>query len=442
MTIMIHGQRYVDFFYFFCSYQTKPMSILESAWSYQFPPVSVNNTRANDENWLSIQPSSGSTYTSDTASTIIIKVDSSNGFMRLNSAYLKYTVTALASGAPAGANNSTNSVLGLASIIDSITVRVGETELRRVDNYGMLLGMLYSSYNPDRVNFLNYTEGYNNTTALQGGSRTVCHALKIPIMLAKQYLPLPIISNGLEIRITLRPSNQLFMNAGSSPTVNGYQISNVSFNYEQKIPSPDYLTRLMSSLERNSRLDIPLMSIVPFTQYCSGGSQNVFNLQVGNVSSVTGLLGTFITDAALTTQATDKANIFSSQGLQSYHFEIGSDRIPKNRDVSYITNGYVDPELLMIGALSAFGNDATGTQVYYQSGANFDANTFRISHTFTNETEVFGTGYSLLAGNGSIRVVTNHSGTIPSTSTRFQAFVFVDAVLTITKDQIVYNERF
>src|ERR1700730_11775852 len=114
-------------FFFFIHYikRINRMSILETKFSYQYPPISVNQTKANDSNWISTQPSSGSTFHSDGSSTIISKVDSYRGFMRLNSCYLKYTVTATTSGNPAVTNTSSFTQAGLASVIQSVTVRIG-----------------------------------------------------------------------------------------------------------------------------------------------------------------------------------------------------------------------------------------------------------------------------------------------------------------------------
>lgn len=417
-------------------------ALLESNFSYAFPPVSLNGTKANDSNWISVSPSSGSTpYNSDSATQLVFKIDSTSGFMRLNSCYLKFTVTPTASNAPAGANTATNTYAGLATVINSISVKVGNTELRRVENYPQLLALLYSSYNPTRQQYINYAEAYGNTTALQGGQRIVTHSLQIPLFLSQAMLPLPVIANGIEIRINFTPSAQVLTAAGTSPAVTGYQVTNASFNYEESIPSPQYLQAMLSKLEHGGVLHIPSLSINSITQYCSGGSQNIFQLNVGNCNSISSILATFVTDSAMNNQAQDKALMFGSQGLASYHWEIGTDRIPKNKDIPYNGTGATfDPESLTLQTLSTYGNVEGGQRVYYQN-ANFDTQNFRLGLTFVSSDEVWGTGWSTLAGNGIVRLVTNHSGTIPSQSTKLVAFVFVDSMIDIAKDLIVYVER-
>lgn len=417
------------------------MALLESNFSYSFPPVSVNNTKANDQNWVSVSPISGSTYNSDSASQIIFKIDSTSSFMRLNSCYIKYKVTPMAGSNPAGANTSVITKAGLASIIDSVSIKIANTEIPRIDNYAVLLSMLYSSFEPNRTQFLNYTEGYGATNALQAGKRIVTHPLQVPLFLSNSYLPLPVVANGIEVRLTLSSTANVFTAVGATPAVTGYQISDVSFNYEETTPSPAYLQSMLSRLERNGVLHIPTLTIRNLVQYCSGGSQNVFQLQVGNVSSVSSILATFVTDAAMNNQAQDKYDMFSSQGLVSYHYEIGTERNPKNKEISYGSGANFDPESLMIQTLSTYGNASAGQQVFY-ANADFDAKNFRIGNTFVSSDEVFGSGYSTLAGNGIVRIVTNHSGTIPTTSTRLVAFVFTDSLINISKDIITYTERF
>jgi len=414
-------------------------ALLETNYSYQFPPTSVV-AKANDQNWVSVNPSSGSTFDSDSASQIVFKIDSTSSLMRLNSCYLKYTVTPLSGGQPAGANTSVNTTLGLASVIQSISVRIGNTELRRVDNYPALLSMLYSSFNPTRQSFLNYTEAFNDTTVLQGGSRIVTHSLQIPVFLSAMSLPLMVVANGIEVRITLTPAAQVFT-AGGTPAVDRYRISNASFGWEETVPSPGYVQALLSRLERGGVLHIPTLSVYSVSQYCSGGSNNVFNLDVGNATSISSILATFVTDAAVNTQVQDKYSMFSSQGLTSYHWEVGTNRIPKNHEISYGTGANFDPESLTIQTLSTYGNVMGGQRVYYANNT-FDANQFRLGITFVSSDETFSNGYSTLAGQGIIRLVTNHSGTIPSTSTRLVAWVFTDSLINISKDLITYTERF
>lgn len=199
---------------------------------------------------------------------------------------------------------------------------------------------------------------------------------------------------------------------------------------------------MLNKLEDGGVLHVPSLSIRRLEQYCSGGSRNVFQLQVGNASSISSILGTFVTDAAMNNQTQDKYDMFSSQGLTSYYYEIGSHRIPKNKEISYGGSGAsFDPESLMLQTLSTYGNVAGGAQVFY-SNFDFDQKNFRLGNTFVSSDEVWGTGYSTLAGNGIVRIVTNHSGTIPSTSTLLVAFVFVDSLLNIGRDLITYTERF
>lgn len=191
-------------------------ALLESNFSYSYPPVSVNRTKANEQNWISVSPVSGSSYISDSANQIVFKIDNTSSFMRMNSCYLKFTVTAMAGSSPANANTSVITKAGLASIIDSISVKVGNTELPRVEAYPILLSMLYSSFNPTRAQWLNYTEGYTQTNALQSGKRIVTHALQIPFFLSSAYLPLPVIANGVEIRLTLSSSVNVLTAAGAT----------------------------------------------------------------------------------------------------------------------------------------------------------------------------------------------------------------------------------
>lgn len=415
------------------------MALVESQFSYSYPPVSLVSN-GNAESWISKTSASGSIFRSDSNAVISFSLDSSNAFANLFRSYLKYKVVPRAAdGTIAGAASTVTSA-GLGAVFSRIRILLGGAEIESLDNYPAICTLLNNQGSLARKRALTALEGYGSPQILQGGGRTVVHAINSSFFQQKSSLPLPVVANGgLTIECSLNTADKIFTSYGSAG-VTYFTIENISFNCHMVTPSPQYLTKIMSGLEQGRALYIPYVRTRSFLNYGSGGSEVDVNLNLGNITSLQGLVARFITESDSATQSVDKALVSTDAGLRSWYVQIGSKKEPQARDFAHsLDPATYDPETLAIRLFSAYSS--------YEFAENVDLDLnalnkqFLISINFKDSSEVFGNGYNLQVGDGSVRLHTIHAAPVPL-GTRIETLCFVDTVLEIQRDIIIVNDRF
>lgn len=324
------------------------MSLVETQFSYSYPPVSIVSN-GNSESWISKYPTSGSVFRSDSNSVISFTIDSANAFANLFRSYLKYSVVPRAAdGSIAGAATTITSA-GLGAVFQRVRILLGGAEIESLDNYPAIMSLVNNQASPERKRILGILESYGNTTALQGGKRTVVHALNSSFFMQKSACALPVVANGgLTIELTLSSADKLMTSYGSAGATY-FTIENCSFNCHMATPSPAYLQKVMSGLEQGRALYIPYVRARSFLNYGSGGSEVDVNLPIGNVTSLQGIAARFVTEADYSTQSVDKSLIASDAGLRSWYVLIGSKKEPQARDFQHSLDAATyDPETLAI----------------------------------------------------------------------------------------------
>lgn len=415
------------------------MALVESQFSYSYPPISVVSNGAA-ESWVTRYPTSGSVFRSDSNSVISFTLDSSNAFANLFRSYLKYTVIPRAAdGTIAGAGVTITSAGLGAGVFQRVRILLGGAEIESLDNYPAISTLLNNQASPERKRILKALESYGNTTAL-GGKRTVVHPINSSFFMQKSATPLPVISNGgLTVELTLASADKLMTSFGSAGATY-FTVENASFNVHMCTPSAQYVQRIMSGLEQGRALYIPYVQCRSFLSYGSGGAECDVNLQIGNVTSLQGIAARFVTEADYSTQSVDKALISGDGGLRSWYVQIGSKKEPQARDFQHsLEAATYDPETLAVRLFSAYNS--------YEAGEAMDLDIdnltkqFLISINFKDSTEVFSNGYALTVGDGSVRLHTTHAAPV-SANTRIETVAFIDTILEIQRDIIIVNQRF
>lgn len=416
------------------------MALVESNFSYSYPPISLI-TSGNAETWVSFTSNSGSNFRSDSNSVISIPINSANAFLNLYRSYLKFDVVGRkADGSVATGASSAITTLGLSSVFSRVRILLGGAEVESLENYPAVSALLYGQASESRKRTLKALEAYGDTAVLtRGGKRTVVHAINSSFMMQKSSLPLPVISGGLTLELTV--ANDGVFTAGGD--ISYITVEKLSFNAMMTTPDPSYLQRIFSGLEQGRALYISFVKVKSQLSYGSGGRECQTVLSVGSVSSLQGIAARFVQESDYSTATVDRALISGDAGLRSWHVQIGSTKQPQSRDWanSLANDSTYDPETLALRLFSAVDSYQAGEIMNVDPDPTMLGKQFVLSVNWKSSDEVFGGGYNLAATNGNVIIHTVHKDPVPTT-TRIETLGFVDALVEIQRDLIVINDRF
>jgi hypothetical protein len=409
--------------------------VIPSQFSYTFPPISLVHS-ANSESWQSYTPSSGQVFRSDATSVININISSPTEFHSFIRSYLKGTIVARSADGSVYANATTRMTsLGAAAAIQRMVLSVGGTPVEDIPVYPQLLSLIYNLSPLNRKKLLQYFEGYQPAGALNTmatGKATFVHGIQTSLFTQDTHFPTPLVQGGVTLQLYLAPSRDLF----TAGTVAYYTLENVSFNCQTITCHPDLMLKYMSGLEAGKSLYIPFCEVRTFTNYGNGGTQQQWNLNLGNKRSIQSFAMMFRNESDISDVTKDQNQIYNSANLRNWQMQIAGKIDPVVRAFSYNpTNTDFDPEAAALSIISA---DNTYTADIDFDPATFDAKNFSLRYNFKGSNEVWGDGIDTTIGPGVLTVTTNHSAPVPAT-VRVTSFVFIDSVLEIRKDLIGVN---
>lgn len=419
------------------------MSIPQSL-SFKYPVTNVI-TNGNSENYeYSLPSNNGSVFRSDSNSVISFNIASTTKLMKSSRSWLEFVIVPRdVNGAPLTSASTVHSTIPTSCIQRLVVKAGGATVEDTQSNYPTILSQLYATAPLSRKLYLQTMEGYGTTNGLVSGvGRKYCHSLVTSLFITEQTIPLPVISGGLTIELTIGSTSSLF----TSTNVSYFTVEQPTFVWQSVIPSPDYTYKLMSALENGRSLFMPLIKVKPYTHYGLGGTGMNLQIPVGNCSSIESLLVCYRTEADIADVTKDKALIYSSSGLESVRIEVAGQSFPQSRAVTY-SNGtggrMYDPSLLMLSFTSANGSSYNADDGVSLDMTNFDGKQFRIFQAFKSEQgEMFGDGISTVgAASPNLTVITQHTAALGA-NVRITSLVFTSAVLEIKKDIIVLSEIF
>lgn len=411
------------------------MSVIPSSLSYKRPLTNIS-TNGNGEQIQFCSPNNGTTFPSDNNSILTFNLASSNQFWKTNSSFFSATIVARNAAGEIVVNAATTHSTILASVISRVRILVGAQEIESLNSYPALLSHFYSTAPLSKKAFLKMSEAYGETGSLQAtGGRRIHHAIASSFLYSEQSCPLPAISGGCTIELTVNDAKNVF----TSANVAKFTLENPVFVYSTVQPSPQYTLKLLGALEQNRALSLPMVRTKSFLYYGNGGTENLLQVPLGNITSLQSIAVIFRRAADVSNVTLDKANIHINPGLVGVRMEIGGSSIPASRTIRYSdgSNGqHYDPEMLVIGAMNAAGSVYDADQNISFDPAVRNASNFSFYYNFTSTMEYHGDGFSLegaASQNLSLYLTTNAA--IPVT-TSIHVFAFVDEILEIKKDFI------
>lgn len=401
---------------------------LSPALKYPDPPQLIDG----DLNFVSFRPVSGTTF--GPSEQIKINVQSPNELLDSRKSYLKFKLALTGGATTAG---SVTSVLGGASVIREIQTEVGGVEVERINRYNAYLAALYAKATNTQKDMLAELELYGNQDELTGSAdkysngRYIIHAPRIAVLESDQMIPLAVVRGGITLNIALDTFNNLVALDTSSTS---YTVSDVEFVACLLKPSDAYLRDLSASLAAGNVAKIP-MSCIKHVRWSptATASQNV-NLSVGYIKSLRNVLQVARLTSIEDTESADAFNNFTGDAIKNYHWEIGSQRYPKNREIGAqqtVASGSPDPEFLMQQLISV---DNSYPLMDCQA---IDGNT-QNAILFNWATNGFGSGVPV--SDGLVTFVSEHNSS-RATTTRYDAWFNFDAVLRVSAADVQIDSR-
>lgn len=316
---------------------------------YQQPIQTVDG----DATFVGFKPVSGTSFSEN--DTIKINIQSPNEVLDPRRSYLKYRLR-LTGGATTAGNVC--SVLGGGAVLREIQTELGGVEVERIARYNVYLAALYARAPNTQKDTLSELELYANQDELTGSAdkysngRYIVHAPRIAALESNQFLPLPFIRGGMTLNITLDDWRNL---VALDTTSTGYTVDQVEMVCCMIKPSDAYLRDFSASLASGNVAKVPMSCVKHIRwQPTATASQNVV-MNIGYLKSLRSVIQQHRLTSIENTESADAFNNFAAIGMKSYHFEIGSARYPKNRELgcqNVIASGAVDPESLMQGLIS------------------------------------------------------------------------------------------
>jgi hypothetical protein len=266
-------------------------------------------------------PANSSSYSSTTSSQVIIEIPVQSEVIDMETAYLKFDIVAVDTGAGNGAltfqDFAASSWIKDLRVYDFAGNQIGDN----INHYNGLFRMLaeMKSNNEANVSYLDALEGANASAAADAEtSRQYCHSIRTHIFGLKDYFPANKMG-GLRIEIDMEQGHQVAVSDTNEDV--DYTVSNLEFVCD--------LIKLKDEVER--ALDSQIAS--------SGGFEIHYESYVNRLSTITGSSTTVnlgVLNGALKdvqaimiqdderTATVDYWDNWSQNGLTSYRFKLGS----------------------------------------------------------------------------------------------------------------------
>ncbi|KAJ3051749.1 hypothetical protein HK097_007237 [Rhizophlyctis rosea] len=413
---------------------------MTSVVSYRFPPINPA-VKANSDRYNSTTALNGSVFRSDQNQSILFNFADTTQFLSTVQSYLTGTITCKDAqnntiAANAGSTGVVNTFQGISRCFSRVEIKLGGVVIETSSSYSDLLAMYYSSLPKTKKDMLKYTEGFSDPNWFGvSASRKFAHLLMSSLWVTPQCLPLPLIkSGGLTVELYLAPASDVF----PSSNVDHYKVSSPSFKWLGVTPSMDYIIGLQNSVFQQGRSAyIPFKKIHFFPSNGNGSNSQQIVLPIGQVSSISSIETVFYDDNSMSNRSIDKYSRFTNANLETVRFEGAGFGLPNQ--MSFKFEGGKDPELALLGLISATGNAYTMDEY---SVVPTDNSLFRIAIAYENSQELFGTGLNTI-GSASpfLTIYTTHTSAVP-TSTRIMTYVTTDALIQFRGEDIIYSEIF
>ena len=412
---------------------------MSAVLSYKYPAILPNGggVRANNESWNSVAPLNGAVFRSDQNQSIIFNCSSNSVFLRTTQSFLTGTLTPYASNGTEITSGITNSIQSTTRCFSRMVIRFGGVVVEDLQ-YNDLLAMYYATASQSKKLLLKKFEGFGDTNFYANGKRKWTHLIMSSLFVTDQCLPLPLLASGagVQIELFLAPASELFTHAA----VSYYTLSGVFFKYMGITPDPAYTMALKSAVQSgNKSAYIHYQRVRAFPSNGNGSKTQMLSLPVGQVSSVASVFTQFYDEVTYSDVTKDKYARFHNAKLIDFRIEAAGQSNPSQLTFRY--EGGADPELMMLNLLSESGN-AYNMHNDVQIEDNFETSSFRLGMNYQAETELSGTGLSLIGSSSpTITISTTHSEVVPPT-TRIVSYVVTDALIEFRGSEISISEVF
>lgn len=320
-----------------------------------------------------------------------------------------------------------NTVLGLESIIQSLTVKAGGETCVNIPNYPLYCTQIYKNLPGSTKSLLNQLSGYGQTNAFEvNASVSMNHHPLIGFFHPSndQFFPVWATANQqLEITIVLADPNSVFTAGG----VSEIRVSNIRCLVPYITPPPSSVIDATRAIGDGKSIFYDYTRATQTSNACSGGQRNTFMLHMSGVRSLQGFESSFIDDDVLNDPTKDNNYTLSSQGLREWRIQLGPNlTIPSG--VSGFTHSPTDRQTLLVSQLSSNNFDQIGSMDIQFN--DYDSKIFSFSYGFQSKEESSQSALSFTGTDGIFKLHCIHS-TAPSTRVNLVTTYYENVTLSI-----------
>ena len=396
---------------------------------------------ANNEQWVEVQPSNVSTSTafdSSGNSSINFTLASNTSFLRAYQCYLVFTVTPRDASGNVITDATTLAAIrtskqGCSRVFSRITLRSGSQILESFE-YDDQVGMYYSGLSDSKKKWLKITEGLERDNLYANGSRKFYMQIFSSLFTNDVAIPLPAFVGGLQLQFDIAGAENYFL----SNSVPRMTVENPALRYCSVVPDPSFILALTSAIQGGRSMWLPMTELKTFRIYGNGAGDAIYNVAVGNVTSIDSVLFTHWDGNTYSNRANDRYTRFTDAGLTSWSIEANQILNPGfNKRFSH---GIHDLDTFMVTFLSEAGSIHAVDEVANIRSVNanvMDFDSYRTEHfraglTYTSDNEQFATGLSMVgSANPNIVINASYGNTMPPTMVTYVT-VALSTVMEVT----------
>ena len=430
--------------------QAKDTHMTSRLTSYRYPytnPAVVGN----NEQYVEATPSNISTttaYDSSGNTSINFTLASNTSMLRAYQCYLKFTVTPRDASGAVITDATTLAAIrtsrqGCSRVFSRITLRSGSQILESFE-YDDQMALYLSTISDPKRKFLTITEGFSRDNLFINGPREFSMQIWSSLFSNDVAIPLFAFQGGLQVEFQVAGAENYFL----TNSVPRFTVDNPTLRYCQITPDPSFVLGLSSAIQSGRSMWLPMTELRTFRIYGNGGADAIYNVAVGNVTSIDSVTFTHWDTAAYNNRANDRFTRFYDAGLKSWNIEANQILNPAGN--KQFLHGYRTLDTFMVTFLSEAGSIHQLDQVANVRSVDpnvKDFDIYRLNHfkagiNFVSDTEVHASGLSMVgSANPNVVINASYTGNVGSGTITYIT-VSLSTVLEVTGTPINIHRVF
>ncbi|KAJ3029760.1 hypothetical protein HDV00_009446, partial [Rhizophlyctis rosea] len=261
-------------------------------------------------------------YSTDTGYDWLDDVLASNtNMLRAYQCYMKFTVTPRDATGAVITDAATLAAIrtskqGCSRIFSRITLRSGSQILESFE-YDDQLALYLSTISDTKRKFLRITEGFERDTLYTNGPREFAMQIWSSLFSNDVAIPLFAFQGGLQLEFQVAGAENYFL----TNNVPRFTVDNPTLRFCAITPDPSFVLGLTSAIQSGRSMWLPMTELRTFRMYGNGGADAIYNIAVGNITSIDSVSFTHWDSATYNNRASDRYTRFYDAGLKSWSIE-------------------------------------------------------------------------------------------------------------------------